>query len=81
MSLYDRYGYGRVAAIYDELADFYSRGRISETKRLSTQVLKPGDRVLYPGVGRGVEAVAAAALGAEVMGIDVSEAMLRRFQQ
>lgn len=74
----DRYGYGPVAAIYDELAAFYSRGRIGETKRLSCEVLKPGDRVFYPGVGRGQEVISALRLGAVVTGVDISAAMLGR---
>jgi demethylmenaquinone methyltransferase/2-methoxy-6-polyprenyl-1,4-benzoquinol methylase len=77
---FDRYGYGPVAAIYDELAAFYSRGRIGETKRLSCEVLKPGDRVLYPGVGRGEEVLSAVRLGAVVTGVDVSAAMLGRLR-
>jgi ubiquinone/menaquinone biosynthesis C-methylase UbiE len=76
----DRYGYGPVAAIYDELAAFYSRGRIGETKRLSCEVLKPGDRVLFPGVGRGQEVLSALRLGAVATAVDVSAAMLGRLR-
>ena len=81
MGVFDRYGYGPVAAIYDELAAFYSRGRIGETKRLSSEVLKPGDRVLYPGVGRGREVLLALRRGAIVTGVDVSSAMLGRLRK
>jgi demethylmenaquinone methyltransferase/2-methoxy-6-polyprenyl-1,4-benzoquinol methylase len=76
----DRYGYGPVAAIYDELAAFYSRGRIGETKRVSCEVLERGDRVLFPGVGRGREVLAALRLGAAVTAVDVSAAMLGRLR-
>lgn len=80
MGAFDRYGYGPVSAVYDEIAGFYSLGRIDETKRLSTEHLKPGDRVLYPGVGRGREAFAAVALGASVTAVDLSSEMLGRFR-
>ena len=81
MSVFDRYGYGSVAAFYDELSALYSFGRIAETKRLSLEVLRAGDRVFYPGVGRGEEAVAAARRGAEVVAVDVSTAMLEHLQE
>jgi len=80
MGVFDRYGYGPVSAVYDEIARLYSLGRIDETKRLSTSVLKPGDRVLYPGVGTGREAFAAVALGASVTAVDLSSKMLGRFR-
>jgi ubiquinone/menaquinone biosynthesis C-methylase UbiE len=81
MPPFDRYGYGPVASIYDELAAFYSRGRIPATKRLALDWLKPGDRVLFPGVGRGEEAVEAARRGVSVTGVDISTAMLRRTER
>lgn len=74
------YGYGPVAGFYDELAGFYSRGRIPLTKAAHLAHLRPGDRVLYPGVGRGREAIEAARRGACVTAIDISPAMLRRLQ-
>ncbi len=79
--IFDRYGYGSVAGFYDELAAFYSRGRIGATKQSQLQYLKPADRVLYPGVGRGEDAIQAARLGVEVTAIDVSQPMLRRFRR
>lgn len=78
MGLFDRYGYGPVAAIYDGLADFYSRGRIADTKRRSSHVVQAGDRVLYPGVGCGSDALEAARRGARVTAVDVSPRMLAR---
>ena len=62
--IFDRYGYGLVSGFYDELAAFYSRGRIGATKQSQLQYLKPADRVLYPGVGRGEDAIQAARGGA-----------------
>lgn len=75
---FDQYGYGPVAAIYDPLAALYSRGRIGATKRVQDGFLGPGDLVLYPGIGRGEEAIRAARSGVRVVGVDVSEAMLGR---
>ena len=68
MGVFDRYGYGPVAAIYDELAAFYSRGRIGETTRLPCDVVEPRDRILYAGVGLGQEALAALPSGGIVSG-------------
>lgn len=62
--------------MYDPLARWYSRGRIGLTKQVQEAYLRPGDAVLYPGIGRGEEALRAAALGARVTGYDVSEKML-----
>lgn len=78
---FDAYPYGRVASFYDELAGFYSRGRIERTKRHFLNLLGPGDRVLFVGVGRGSEAIEAAAAGARVTAIDLSSAMLARFER
>ena len=52
----------------------------SRSKRLSLEVVRPGSRVLYAGIGRGAEAIEAAARGAHVTGIDVSAAMLGRLR-
>ena len=65
-----------MAALYDPLARWYSRGRIGLTKQVQEAYLRPGDAVLYPGIGRGEEARQAAVLGARVTGVDVSEKML-----
>lgn len=73
---FDQYGYGPVFGIYDPLASLYSRGRIAQTKACQADFISGGDRVLYPGIGRGSEAVSAAQSGATVVGLDVSERML-----
>jgi ubiquinone/menaquinone biosynthesis C-methylase UbiE len=78
---FDAYPYGRVASFYDELAGFYSRGRIERSKRHFLNVLAPGDRALFVGVGRGSEAIEAAAAGVRVTAIDLSSAMLARFER
>jgi demethylmenaquinone methyltransferase/2-methoxy-6-polyprenyl-1,4-benzoquinol methylase len=75
---FDEYPYGSIAAIYDGLADLYSLGRIAASKRGQLSEIEPGDRVLYAGVGRGEDAVAAAARGAHVTAIDLAPRMLAR---
>lgn len=79
--VFDSYPYDRVAAIYDELADLYSIGRIGMSKRFALDAISPGDDVLFAGVGRGAEAVQAAALGGRVHAVDLSSEMLRRFSE
>jgi demethylphylloquinol methyltransferase len=77
---FDSYPYGRVSAIYDELAGLYSLGRIDSSKRNALEYVKPGDEVFFAGVGRGREAVLAAALGCRVLAIDLAPEMLERFR-
>ena len=43
--------------------------------------LQPGDRVLFVGVGHGIDAIAAAQRGADVTVVDLSKTMLQKFQQ
>lgn len=76
--VFDRYGYGPAAFLYDELAAAYSLGRINASKRLQLEFIEPGMRVLYAGVGRGQDALLAARFGARVTGIDIAPAMLAR---
>ena len=59
----------------------YSLGRIRRAKLAHLGDLRPGDRVLYPGVGRGEDALAAARLGARVTAVDRSSAMLARLRR
>ena len=70
------YSYDKVAFAYDALASVYSFGRIARSKRAHLSHLRTGDRVLYVGVGRGDEAVAAAAQGIRVTALDLSPRML-----
>tara|TARA_R110002110_G_scaffold121245_1_gene296819 strand:+ start:10463 stop:11227 length:765 start_codon:yes stop_codon:yes gene_type:complete len=46
---------------------------------LDVETVKPGDRILFAGVGHGRDAIRAAELGAEVTVVDLSETMLRKF--
>jgi ubiquinone/menaquinone biosynthesis C-methylase UbiE len=73
--------YGAVAWCYDEVAALYSFGRIGLAKACQVPLLEPGERVLYPGAGRGSDAVLAAQRGARVTALDVSPAMLSRLQR
>lgn len=74
------HSYEGVASFYDELASLYSLGRIDASKRCQIELLEPGERVLFAGVGRGRDALAAARRGAEVTAVDLSPRMLARFQ-
>ena len=75
-----RFVYDRVAFLYDEVCAFYSLGAIARSKRHHLGFLKVGNRVLYVGVGRGADALAAARAGAQVTAVDLSEPMLRRLR-
>ena len=68
-----------MAWCYDELAALLSAGRIAAAKSDQLEMLEPGDRVLYAGVGRGVEALCAARRGVRVTALDRCPAMLDRF--
>jgi demethylmenaquinone methyltransferase/2-methoxy-6-polyprenyl-1,4-benzoquinol methylase len=46
---------------------------------LDVETVKPGDRILFAGVGHGRDAIRAAELGADVTVVDLSETMLRKF--
>ena len=72
---FDTYSYAPLAFIYDELASFYSLGRIAQSKRAQLSAIEPGARVLYAGVGRGEDAILAARFGAQVT-FDISTEQL-----
>ena len=73
--------HGHVAWCYDEIADFYSAGAICEAKTSHLDSLEAGEHVLYAGVGRGEEAVLAAASGVKVTALDLSQRMLGRLDR
>ena len=75
-----KFVYDRVAFLYDEVCAVYSLGAIARSKRHHLGFLRVGSRVLYVGVGRGADALAAARAGAQVTAIDLSEPMLRRLR-
>jgi demethylphylloquinol methyltransferase len=72
--------YDAVASFYELLANAYSFGLIRRAKMIEFKYLKPGQRVLYLGVGSGEEAVAAARKGLEVTALDLSSAMIERLR-
>jgi demethylmenaquinone methyltransferase/2-methoxy-6-polyprenyl-1,4-benzoquinol methylase len=74
----DKYKF--VGPIYDWLSALYSGNSIHHCKIAMLDRLRPGDKVLFAGVGHGMDAVCAARLGAEVTVVDLSETMLRKFQ-
>jgi demethylmenaquinone methyltransferase/2-methoxy-6-polyprenyl-1,4-benzoquinol methylase len=72
--------YKLVGPIYDWLSALYSGKSIHKCKIAHLDRLKPGDKVLFAGVGHGKDAVYAAKLGADVTVVDLSETMLKKFQ-
>lgn len=72
--------YKLVGPIYDWLSALYSGKSIHHCKIAMLDQLKPGDKVLFAGVGHGKDAVYAARLGADVTVVDLSETMLKKFQ-
>ena len=66
--------------MYETLATCYSVGQIAAAKRAQLAEMRPGDRVLYVGVGAGEDAAQAARLGVELTCIDLSSAMLARLE-
>ncbi|MAM86964.1 class I SAM-dependent methyltransferase [Allohahella sp. A8] len=75
----DKYRF--VGPVYDLLSAFYSGKAIHEAKvaMLDEANLKAGDSVLFAGVGHGKDAIHAAERGARVTVVDLSETMLRKF--
>jgi demethylmenaquinone methyltransferase/2-methoxy-6-polyprenyl-1,4-benzoquinol methylase len=72
--------YTSVASFYEAVANLYSCGQIAAAKRAQLREMRPGDRVLYAGVGAGEDAVDAARLGARLTCLDLSSAMLSRLE-
>ena len=71
-------GFDRAAWFYDPLARLYSLGQIEAAKASQLEVMNPGDRVLYVGVGGGQDAAKAARKGVELTCVDLSSRMLDR---
>jgi demethylmenaquinone methyltransferase/2-methoxy-6-polyprenyl-1,4-benzoquinol methylase len=72
--------YNRVAKVYEALGYIYAGRRIYDAKASQMDEIRPGDRVLYAGVGPGEDAVLGARRGARVTCVDVSAGMLRQAQ-
>lgn len=75
--------YKVIGPVYDLLSTLYSGRSIHLCKiaMLTPENIQPGDRVLFAGVGHGRDAIHAAELGAQVTVVDLSETMLRKFQE
>ncbi len=77
----DRYKF--IGPAYDFLSSIYGGESIHNCKRamLDVEHVKAGDKILIAGVGHGKDAIKAAELGADVTVVDLSETMLRKFQE
>lgn len=73
--------YKLVGPIYDWLSTVYSGKSIHRCKVAMLDHLKRGDKVLFAGVGHGLDAVHAARLGARVTVVDLSATMLDKFRR
>jgi len=76
--------YDRLSALYDALSHLYSGGKIRALKAAQSAEMRPGDKILYAGVGTGEEAASVARSDVKVTILDISPLMLeraaRRFQ-
>ena len=72
--------YNGIAWIYESLGELYSGGQIFAAKNSQLAQMRPGDAVLYAGVGPGEDAVLAGQLGAKVTCIDVAPKMLQKVE-
>ncbi len=67
---------------YDRGIQWLTLGRLRHIKRaIATRFVQPGDRVLEIGCGTGELTAMLAARGAEVMGVDISPAMLAQAER
>ncbi len=67
-----------IGQIYDFLSMIYSFNQINRCKTAMHDMIKPDSKVLFAGVGHGIDAIAAAELGAEVTVVDLSATMLKK---
>ena len=69
--------YKIIGPLYDFLAMIFSFGKIDKCKVAMHEHIKPDDKVLFAGVGQGIDAIEAAQRGAEVTVVDLSESIAR----
>ncbi|MFZ2630342.1 MAG: class I SAM-dependent methyltransferase [Desulfosalsimonadaceae bacterium] len=69
--------YSIVGPFYDFMSVVYSFNQIDRCKTAMHDRIKPDSKVLFAGVGHGIDAIAAAELGAEVTVVDLSATMLK----
>ena len=73
--------YSIIGPLYDFLASLYSARQIDQCKTAMHGMIKPGMKVLFAGVGHGIDAIKAAELGAEVTVVDLSDTMMKKFKR
>jgi demethylmenaquinone methyltransferase/2-methoxy-6-polyprenyl-1,4-benzoquinol methylase len=67
--------------VYDLVGTLYSAGLIPKCKVAMIDRIKPGEKVLFAGVGHGTDAIQAARAGARVTVVDLSATMLQQFEK
>lgn len=73
--------YQIIGPLYDFLATIFSFGQIDKCKCGMHDRIRPDMRVLFAGVGQGIDAMEAASLGAQVTVVDLSQTMLTVFRK
>jgi len=75
--------YRIVGPLYNFLGRYYGGESLERCRlaMLNARNIRPGDRLLFAGVGYGQDAIHAAELGADVTVVDASEPMLGKFEQ
>lgn len=72
--------YRLIGHFYDALSHLYGGRALQRCKLAMLDQLRPGDKVLFAGVGHGLDAIYAAERGAQVTVVDLSQTMLDKFQ-
>ena len=70
--------FDRIAPVYDAMNRLMTAGLDRRWRRLTAELVRPGDRVLDACCGTGDLAIACARAGGRVTGLDFSERMLER---
>jgi len=70
-----------IGPLYDFLSLIYSFNQINKCKTAMHEKIKPDSKILFAGVGHGIDAIAAAELGAEVTVVDLSATMLKKLNK
>lgn len=70
--------YDRLSSLYDALSHIYSGGKIRALKTAQSAEMRPGDKILYAGVGTGEEAALMVRSDVKVTILDTSPLMLER---
>ncbi|HDP25648.1 MAG TPA: class I SAM-dependent methyltransferase [Deltaproteobacteria bacterium] len=73
--------YRIIGPLYDVLAAVFSLGQIDRCKIAMHDYIRPGDKILFAGVGQGRDAIEAANRAGEVTVVDLSESMLNIFNR